>query len=268
MKPAFIMKVYFSLIAMTACLPVSCGGNLGDCSGSPRILPCKPKTPEETARRAMKNHDFDAAVAALVPETEALVADESLSEAQRYRLHPLLSAAYSGRSGFSILTAVQSPSSGTGGGLIDQMSSFVPSPQGIEPATYSLRIEDMRLATVTLQHIPATLLVALKDDSYGKSAALQLTLYQAAYSIMLMNQFILSPSTGGFDPSRLSSMTDADAEAILNALSGAGQVPGAQSPELQAKIDSALATIDASPGESRRDKLADYLAKNGGGASP
>lgn len=257
------------LLAVVGTLSSSCQGNLGDCSRKPRVMACSEKTSEETARRAMEDHDYDLAIEVLLPATEALVGRADLDDAERYRLHPLFSAAYAARAGFSILTTVLNQASGSsGGGLIEQLSSLVPSPTGLEATQYADLITDMRRAADVLLQIPSVLLEETKETSFGKSAALQLTLYQAAYSIMLMNQFILSPTTGGFDPSRLDTMTPADAEAILEALSGAGQVPGVDSPELQAQIDAALAAIDASPGASRRDKLADYLAKNGGSASP
>jgi hypothetical protein len=80
---------------------------------------------------------------------------------------------------------------------------------------------------------------------------------------MIMNKFIRSPVTGSFDPSRLDTMSEADAQAIVNSLKSAGQVPGADNPTVQKKIEEALSAIDASPGTSTKDKLVDYLAKNG-----
>jgi hypothetical protein len=248
-----------------------CGKNLGDCGASPRLIPCTQKTPEDIARQAMADHDYDLAVETLEPRVETLKADSSLSDQEKFRLHPLLAAAFAGRAGFSVFSALQSqPSSGGSqgnGGIIGQMSSFVPSPTGLSEATYRSMIADMGSATVLLKEIPENLLADTQGESFGKSAVLQLTLYLSAHSVMIMNQFILSPATGAFDASRLASMSDADAEAILNSLTSASQVPGAENPEVKNKVEDALSAIDASPGESRREKLQDYLAKNGGGTS-
>jgi hypothetical protein len=84
---------------------------------------------------------------------------------------------------------------------------------------------------------------------------------------MIMNRFILSPTTGAFDASGLANMSEADAEAILNSLTNASQVPGAENPEVKKKIEDALSAIDSSPGATRGEKLKDYLAKNGGGTA-
>lgn len=249
-----------------------CGKNLGDCNASPRLIPCTSKTPEDHARQALADHDYDLAVQMLEPQVESLKADLSLSDRERYRLHPLLAAALAGRAGFSIFSALKSQPGAEegpgGGGIIGQMSSFVPSPSGRSEAIYKAMIADMQSATVLLKEIPAGFLAESQSESFGKSAVLQLTLYLSAHSVMIMNQFILSPLTGAFDASRLATMSDKDAEAILDSLASASQVPQADSPEVKKKIDDALAAIDASPGESRKEKLKDYLAKNGGGTSP
>jgi hypothetical protein len=220
----------------------------------------------------MSDHDYDLAVQTLEPEVNGLKADASKADLEKYRLHPLLAAAYAGRAGVSIFSIIQSQSSpmggGGSGGLISQMSSFVPSPAGLAATTYGAMIADMAASVGLLQEIPASLLADEQNASFVKSVTLQLTLYLSAHSVMIMNQFILSPTTGAFDASRLANMSDADAEAILNSLTSASQLPGADSPEVRKKIDDALSAIDASPGGSRREKLQDYLAKNGGGTSP
>lgn len=247
-----------------------CGKNLGDCSATPRVIPCTKKTAEDIARQAMADHDYDLAVQMLEPEVETLKADLSLSDQAKYRLHPLLAAAYAGRAGFSIFSAIQGQSSSAGsqsGGIIGQMSSIVPSPSGVTVATYSAMISDMGTATEILQEIPATLLGETQEESFGKSATIQLTLYLSAHSVMIMNRFILSPITGAFDASGLANMSEADAEAILNSLTNASQVPGTENPEVKKKIEDALSAIGSSPGATRGEKLKDYLAKNGGGTT-
>lgn len=258
------------IVCLFTSLIYGCGKNLGDCSATPRVIPCTKKTAEDIARQAMAAHDYDLAVQTLEPEVETLKADLSLSDQEKYRLHPLLAAAYAGRAGFSIFSAIQGQSSSAGsqsGGIIGQMSSFVPSPSGVSAATYSAMISDMGTATKILQEIPATLLDETQGESFGKSATIQLTLYLSAHSVMIMNRFILSPTTGAFDASGLANMSEADAEAILNSLTNASQVPGAENPEVKKKIEDALSAIDSSPGTTRGEKLKDYLAKNGGGTT-
>ncbi len=262
----FYRAFFLALLSLNGC-----GKNLGDCSASPRLFPCTKKTAEDIARQALSDHDYDLAVETLGPEVEANKADASLSDQEKYRLHPLLAAAYAGRAGFSIFSVLENQSKSLdnqgSGGIIEQMSSFVPSPSGLSTSTYGAMIEDMGSAVAILKEIPSGLLAETESDSFGKSSTLQLTLYLSAHSVMIMNKFILSPTTGVFDASRLANMSDADAEAILNSLTSASQVPGADNPAVQKKIEDALSSIDSSPGASRKEKLQDYLAKNGGGTS-
>ena len=79
---------------------------------------------------------------------------------------------------------------------------------------------------------------------------------------MYMNLFAISADTGKLDPDQLQNMTEADAEVIINNLAeSAAAQDGGQSPELQAKIDDALAQIDSQDGATKKEKLSQFLAQ-------
>ena len=245
-------------IILTICLasaPLSsCGGdaNVADCEEGKKQIPCSERTKEEEARKALDEGDLDTAIALL---TE-LIAEEP----DNYGRNPLLGAAYASRAGFDILNVAKAKFS-SGGSLLEQMTTFLPDPADKGAAGYDLSLGDMKSSVGVLRLIPADKLSDVTAEKYAASAVLQLTLYQAAYSIMYLNKFAISATTGQVDLGQLATMTDADALIILENLAAAGQIPGAEDPALQARVNEALADIRTQDGTTDRDRLRAFVAK-------
>lgn len=235
----------------------ACGGdkNAADCDDGISGVPCSPLEKEESARKALDQGDFDTAIELL----EQLVEEEP----EDYQRYTLLSAAYAARAGFAILSVVKANFGGEGGGLIGQISAFLPDPAERGAVGYQASIADMAAAVARLTAIPAALRAEDSGEKYASSAQLQLMLYQSAYSIMYLNQFTISASTGAFDPSLLETMTEQDATVVLTNLAAASAQEGSN-PELQVKIDEALASINGQSGGSNRDRLAEYIRQEQG----
>ena len=218
----------------------SCGTkNLFDCDGGYARSKCVQRTKEEDARIAMDNGDLDTAVTLL----SELVAEDPTN----YKRYPLLAAAYAGKSGFDILNIVTANFGGSNS-LIQTMTDFLPTPM-TRGSLYDQSLTDMDSSVKTLTAIPAEYRDSTSSDKYATSAVLQLTLYQAAYGVMLLNKFTYS--TTAYDPSQLSNMTAADAAAILAAFAGAAGSTGAGS-----SATAAIAAIQAMPGATDQEKIA------------
>ena len=218
----------------------SCGTkNLFDCDGGYARSKCVHRTKDEDARIALDKGDLDTAVTLL----SELVADDPTN----YQRYPLLAAAYAGKSGFDILNVVTANFGGSNS-LIQTMTSFLPTPIS-RGALYDQSLTDMDSSIKTLTAIPAELRTSTSSDKYATSAVLQLTLYQAAYGVMLLNKFTYS--TTAYDPSQLANMTAADAAAILAAFAGASGSSGAGSAAAKA-----IAAIQAQPGGTDQEKIA------------
>ncbi len=230
-----------------------CGGsaNVFDCVLGQKSLPCSEKTAEEEARAALRSEDFATAIDTL----EEFLADHP----EEYRLFPLLAAAYAGRAGLKILD-VATAQFGAATDIFAQFSQFVPGPEAVGAAQYRLNVQDMKTSVARLELIPAELLGSVSAEDYASTVALQKSLYQTAYSVMLVNQLAVSATTGSLDPNQLANMTEDEALEVISALSDAAilQASGGD-PAVQAKIDAALAAIEAEPGESKKEKLASYI---------
>jgi hypothetical protein len=216
----------------------SCGtANVFDCKDGRAKSKCTKRTKDEDARIALDNGDMETAVRLLQELVDA--------EPEEYKRYPLLAAAYAGKSGFSILSAM------TPGAVSDDiaksMTSLLPTP-ATKGDGYDDSVKDMMKGRDTLVNIPEALRASTSSDKYALSASLQLTLYQAAYAIMLLNKYTYS--TTEYDPSKLSSMTAEDAEKILDALKAAGGDSATK----------ATAAIDAQPGATTQEKLAAWSA--------
>jgi hypothetical protein len=174
-----------------------------------------------------------------------LVADEP----ENYQRYPLLAAAYAGKSGLDIFNVVTANFGGDSS-ILQVMETFIPTPTALGSA-YDASLRDMGSGIQTLTAIPESLRTTTSSDKYATSAVLQLTLYQAAYGVMLLNKFTYGAS--GYDPSLLATMTAEDAALILNAFIGAAE---AASGGAATSVTSALSAIQSQPGASDREKLA------------
>ncbi len=243
------------LTVLLASAPLAgCGGeaNVADCEEGKKQVPCSERTKEEEARKALDDGDLDSAIALL---TE-LIAEEP----DNYGLNPLLGAAYASRAGFDILNVAKSKFA-SGGSLIEQMTSFLPDPADKGAEGYDLSLGDMKSSVDVLRLIPSDKLADTTAEKYAASAVLQLTLYQAAYSIMYLNKFAISATTGQVDLDQLATMTDEDALIILENLAAAGQIPGSEDPALQQRVNEALADIRNQDGNTDRDRLRAFVEK-------
>lgn len=220
----------------------SCGSkNIYDCDGGLAGSRCSALTKEEDARVALDDGDLETAVTLL---SELVTADPT-----NYQRYPLLAAAYAGRAGFDILN-IATANFGGNSSLIQTMGAFLPTPVS-RGSLYDQSLSDMKLANATLTGIPEELRSATSSDKYATSAVMQLTLYQSAYGVMVLNKFTYSSTD--YDPSLLSSMTAEDAASVLTAFAAAGAASGGS---MATAVNSALAAIQAQPGATDQEKLA------------
>jgi hypothetical protein len=247
------------LVALVA----ACGGsdNLADCEKGLAVVPCSERTPEEEARLALDRGDFDRAIELLTQLVE--------EEPENYGRYTLLAAAHAARAEVAVVDIAMSSFSGGGGSAIDQVTAFLPDPSEVGAEAYALYVQDMGVALTWLKLIPDELRAETSSETYAKSAQLQLGIYSAAYSIMYLNQFIATAAGGGLDPAKLATMSEEDALTILSTLAEAGQLQASVgSPELAAKIDTTLTSVDAQPGSTQKEKLQNYVrTTKGGGAA-
>lgn len=239
----FKFIVIFSLIF--------CGKkNVADCTASSSAI-CSERTPDENARIALNNKDYLTAIQIL----ETLATNEPTV----YTRFPLLAAAYAAQSGFDIFKAAQNTASSSN--LLATVKVFIPTPGSVSDADYKNSVLIMKKSVDRLKAIPPENRAITSSDKYSTSAILQLTLYQAAYSIMYLSQFAFSaasPTT--VDINKLKTLTDADAKIIIDSLVDAGaSFSGQSGQQLKTSIDSALATINAQPGVTLKDKISTYV---------
>lgn len=230
------------LLSYVALVTSSCGtGNFFDCEGGYAGSKCAQLTKDEEARIALDKGDMTTAVEILAQ----LVADDP----ETYQRYPLLAAAYAGKSGLDIFNVVTANFGGDSS-VLQVMEAFVPTPTALGSA-YDASLRDMGSGIAILTSIPASLRSTTSSDKYATSAVLQLTLYQAAYGVMLLNKFTYSSS--GYDPSLLATMTAEDAALILNAFLGAAE---AASGGAATSVTSALSAIQSQPGSTDQEKIA------------
>jgi hypothetical protein len=229
-------------ILMVSILMLGCGTkNLFDCDGGYAQSQCTARTKDEDARIALDKEDYDTAI--------SLLAEQIAADPSNYKRYTLLSAAYAARSGFDILNVVTANFGGSSS-LLQTMTAFLPTPV-TKGAAYDDSLADMNSANETLLAIPEDQRLSTSSDKYATSAVLQLTLYQAAYGVMLLNKFTYS--TSGYDPSLLSTMTAADAAAILQAFAGAA---GASSSGAGGAASTAISSISSQSGATNQEKIA------------
>ena len=233
---------------------LACGGakNVAACPGGKTSGICSQQTPDEQAQAKLNSGDYDGAISQL----NDLIA----AEPETYSRLPILAAAYAARAGLNILTVAKSQFS-AGGSLLDVFAAFIPTPKTVGAAAYKTHVADMQAAVASLKRIPAALVATTSASDYASSATLQQTIYTAAYSVMFLNQFAVSPDTGKLDAAQLSTMTESDANAILTNFADTGQIPalGANA-GVQAQVAATLTKINAEPGATSKEKIAAFVA--------
>jgi len=235
---------FYIIITLVSFMPVlsSCGtANFFDCNVGYAGSNCARLNKDEQARVALDNGDVAAAV--------ELLAELVAEEPDVYERYPLLAAAYASKSGLDVFNIVTANFGGDSS-ILQVMETFVPTPTALGSA-YESSLRDMNSGVQTLTAIPPSLRATTSSDKYATSAVLQLTLYQAAYGVMLLNKFTYSAS--GYDPSLLATMTAEDAVLILNAFLGAAEAAGGGA---ATSVASALSAIQSQPGSTDQEKIA------------
>lgn len=248
------MSAYKLIFIYLGLALAACGtSNIADCDKGNKSVPCSARTDDENAHLALDNGDFTTAITLL----DGLIAQEP----QNYERYPLSAAAHAGRAGISILTLAQSELASGGGGLVDAVGAFLPDIKTVGETAYNAAVSDMNVAVERLTAIPADKRTTTSPEKYAASALLQLGLYQTVFSLMYLNKFTVSATSGQFDPNQLATMTDADAAIVLDNLAAVAQTQAEGNPALQAKVADTLAQIDAQDAGSQREKLQAYIAK-------
>ena len=243
-----------SLPVLLSSLLVSCGtngDNLADCDNE-KAWTCEEGDPDERARKAIDAGDLAGGVEIL----EGLIN----AEPTQWSRYPLYAAGLAGLAGFDIFNALRGQLAGSGD-VFDLMRGFLPSPATMSAAAYSEALNRMQKSVDALTQIPADQRSSANPEPWGASAAFQLTLYQSAWSVMYLNQFAYSATSGAaIDLDRLQTMTDADAAAILAGLSAAASSQaGEQGTQVATAIASAQQAIAAQPGSTDRERLVSWM---------
>lgn len=246
------MRTKFQLVSCLFAILLTAGAAMAPlaCTTKSKALPYAELTTEEKARIALDAKDFPTAI-----ELYKSLVESKPDDYENYRF---LAAAYAELGGFDILKAVSGTlgNAAEGSSLLESISEFLPSNPTDE------QIAALKSSTAALSALP------VEQRSYehpeiptSSSAAQQLEFYQAAYSVIYINKFAKVTEGGALDPAQLETMTEEDVNNILDnfeaiAATAGGGVIAEGAEELIAQLDSA-------PGETRRDKLLNYLATNG-----
>lgn len=218
---------------------------LAACNTQSKAMPYADLTQEEEARIALDARDFPTAI--------TLYKELVASKPTDYENYRFLSAAYAELGGFDLLKAVEGTVSDGSSNLLQSISKFVPADPSDE------QIAALKSATEILLRLP------VEQRSYdhpeiptASSGAQQLEFYQAAYSVIYINKFAKVSDSGTLDPSKLETMTDADVDNILDNFEAIAAAAGGGTIAEGAK--DLIEELDSAPGETRRDKLLNYLA--------
>lgn len=255
------MKKIVLLFLSVSMLMAGCGGqsNISDCDNGKKPVPCTEKSAAEKGRLALDAKNFEQAAEFFLTAIE--------DDDENYNLYTLLSTAYAGAAGFNLLDVTKAQISGEGS-IVEIMGAFLPTPakscttDGGDTKEFVLCIASMELALGTAKLPDAALADTTAD--YFKTASKQRLFYGSASTVMQINRFTISASTGTFDPAQLETMTEDDALAIIATLSAAGNVPGLSDEEgqvLQSKLAEAEADIQSQDGGSTKAKLAAFINK-------
>lgn len=247
------MRKTFNFLAILFLYPQCGKESLVDCN-DPKVGACVEQTDDEKAMIALNAGDYNTAQTLL----EVLIAFEP----EAYFRYPRLAATYAAQGGFDItdLGQIDQESAGSAS-FLDAIGKFLPTPDRNDLGSYRQKVDKIEQARDVLKKMPES--ERRKGETfYGASAALQLTLYQSAYSVMFMNQFAIpDPTSGEFDPESLSSMTVDDALTILNNFRDSVAVSQADNPEIAEKLANGLEQIEQSEGATDREKIISFLEK-------
>ena len=231
------MNYRMILTAAFVICQMSCGSdNLAE--------PSTENTPEEEARAALNNDDWDKAIelySALITEQPA-----------DFRLYPLLGTCYAGRSGVDLLNIVKaqfSAGSSANGGIFGTIGSFLP-----QSPTDS-QVSDIAAAVNIITSMPEDHRSNSGEYIYSAEAFFQLNLYTAAQGGMFINKFSQITETGELDQEKLQEMSEEEVDALLTNL---GSVASGGD-DLATGVSEALEGINGQEGGSSKEKLINYL---------
>lgn len=203
-------------------------------------------TAAEEAQKRMNNGEYQDAIDLLLYEIE--------QDPTVYAYYPLLSAAYAGLAGVSLLDIVasgSSPTEGSGGGGFSAVTPFLPSDYG------RTEIDYVSSAIAALDEIPAELFGTEGDPDFGSSATFQYALYSLIRATMVVNLY--TDAEGNFTAESLAGLTEEDIAIILTSLAGAA---GVGDPQFSSSAQTTVDEINSSPGSTSAEQLANYLGGN------
>ena len=212
---------------------------LVNCGSTNRFEDSGDKTADEKIRIALDTGDLETA--------RLLLEDVVRDDPTNYQRFVLLSAVYASLGRLDLMGALKSTSGGTGS-AIDAISKTLPA------TTTAADLDLMQKAVNQIKAIPDDKRQTTSTERYSTSAVVQLALYQAAFGVMFLRQFIAITPDQKYDPAKLRTMSAADADVILGRLSDA-----AVGSPYQEKVKSTLAAVDAAPGADKREKLINYM---------
>ena len=212
---------------------------LANCGSTNRFEDSGEKTVDEKIRIALDAGDLATA--------RLLLEDVVRDDPTNYQRFVLLSAVYASLGGLDLTGALKPKGSGTGS-AIDTISTILPA------TTTAADLDLMQKAVNQIKAIPDDKRQTTSTERYSTSAVVQLALYQAAFGVMFLRQFIAVTPDNKYDPDKLRTMTAADADVILGRLGEA-----AVGSPYEEKVKSTLAAVDATEGADKREKLINYM---------
>lgn len=219
------------------------------CNTESKATPYADLTLAEKARIALDAKDF--------PQAIELYGQLIEAEPTNYEAYRFQSAAYAEQGGFDILKAVTGTLDASSSSLLDTISKFLPTDPSQE------QINSIKASTEVLLRLPPEQRSHEHPEIIGSSSgAQQLEFYQTAYSVIYINKFAKVTDAGTLDPSRLETMTDEDVDNILDNFEAIATASG--SGVIAEAAEDFISQLDATPGETRRDKLLNYLATHSG----
>lgn len=252
LPPQLLLIIHISWLVLIC----ACGeNNVFSCPSSVMGAQCEEKSPIEQAKDALDAGDPDLAISILTAERQKQASDD-------YSLIPLLASAYAQKAGIDIFGITNVAGQG-GGDALSLLSAFVPTPAQYTEDEYQERLAAIGISVELLTDVPASYKDEAGRESFTSSLNFQYSLYSAANAIMILNQF-LTPDLddpSAWDQERLASMSDAEAEAIINFLASSAAQEG-EGNIMAPRVAQTLASIEASEGGTSRDKLMTYANRN------
>jgi hypothetical protein len=250
------MKAFFIFLVLMLTMSACGSKDYAECSAQSGIKAkyCSSQTADEQAVLAMDSDDLDTAETLL----EQLIQENPLD----YFRYPRLSAVYAAQAGFDLLKFGQENSTTQiqGSSLTQTLGSFLPVATSTNQVAFTQSLAKMNAAKDLLLKMPVNQRTQ-GYSFYGTSAELQLIIYEAASSLMLLSKFTI-PSVEGngkIDPKVLNSITAADATTIINNLQQAAVLAEQNQPQIKSQIDQVVTQINNSSGSDEREKLIQYL---------